>query len=221
MGTICPLQEVKYSDSVVEFRVEYVKSLVIYKLYTGFVALELVVTWLSSMSFGYVGYAAGAKFWCLQALLLVTLILIWALHFLSIKEGMHITVLMLSLLLNFVGVRIVASGERLWNSVEQEIFHRSGNEKGTPPHAYCRIVYEIVLLSQFLDREKISRVFVHEYIERSSIRYCLAFLIQGDTSLELCYRYVYPGLPSLQRIFSLCSDEVWKESKNQQRSVFK
>jgi hypothetical protein len=135
MGTICPLQEVKYSDSVVEFRVEYVKSLVIYKLYTGFVAIELLVTWLSSTSFGYAAYAEGAKFWCLQALLLATLILIWALHFLSIKEGMHATVLMLSLLFNFVGVRIVASGERLWHSVEQEIFHGSGNEKGTPVYS--------------------------------------------------------------------------------------
>jgi hypothetical protein len=83
------------------------------------------------------------------------------------------------------------------------------------------MVFISVYLMQFLDREKISRVFIHEYIEGSSIRYCLAFLIHGDSKLELCYRYAYPGLPALQKIFSMCSEEVWKESKSHHRSKFR
>ena len=61
---------------------------------------------------------------------------------------------------------------------------------------------------QFLDHDKVARVFIHEFIEGSSVHYCLAFLVPGEPKLLLSYRYVYPGLSNVQRVFQLCAEEI-------------
>jgi hypothetical protein len=55
--------------------------------------------------------------------------------------------------------------------------------------------------SEFLERDKISKVFIHECIKRSSICYQLAFLLHGENRLSLSFNYIYPGLIALKRVF--------------------
>lgn len=55
--------------------------------------------------------------------------------------------------------------------------------------------------TEFLERNKINKVFIHECIKRSSICYQLAFLLHGENRLSLSFNYVYPGLIALKRVF--------------------
>lgn len=56
--------------------------------------------------------------------------------------------------------------------------------------------------TKFLYCDKINQVFIHESIVGSKVMYQLAFRIHGENKLSLCFRYVYPGLNALQKVFS-------------------
>ena len=68
------------------------------------------------------------------------------------------------------------------------------------------VILTRVTFTQFLDKDKISGVIVHESIVGSSVRYRLAFLMRDEAKLSLSFTHLYPGLPDLQRVYKACAD---------------
>jgi hypothetical protein len=62
----------------------------------------------------------------------------------------------------------------------------------------------ICLFEQFLDKDKITGVIVHECIVGSSVRYELAFLMRDESKLSLSFKHLYPGLKDLTRVYKAC-----------------
>mmetsp|Transcript_28568 Transcript_28568/g.39314 ORF Transcript_28568/g.39314 Transcript_28568/m.39314 type:complete len:165 (-) Transcript_28568:3-497(-) len=56
----------------------------------------------------------------------------------------------------------------------------------------------------FLETDKIERVFIHEYIHGSQVKFSLAFLLAGDNRLTLAFNIIYPGFKNLQKIYMNC-----------------
>lgn len=63
-----------------------------------------------------------------------------------------------------------------------------------------------LFLIQFLDKDKIVGVIVHETIVGSRIRYELAFLMRDEAKLSLSFTYLYPGLADLRKVYKACAD---------------
>ena len=61
--------------------------------------------------------------------------------------------------------------------------------------------------TKFLYRDKISSVFIHEYIKGSAVCYSLAFTTYGEDRLNMCFTEVYPGLQALVKVYNIFSHE--------------
>ena len=59
---------------------------------------------------------------------------------------------------------------------------------------------------QFLDKDKISGVIVHEAIVGSSVKYELAFLMRDEPKLSISFTHLYPGLGNLRRVYKACAE---------------
>jgi hypothetical protein len=62
---------------------------------------------------------------------------------------------------------------------------------------------------KFFDKDKIKRIFIHEYIQGSYVRYRLIFH-HYDVSYpytekySIPFKFVYPGVFALQQVYSCC-----------------
>lgn len=98
--------------------------------------------------------------------------------------------------------------------IQLRILYRSGSEETKVfleaflveiPAIVISLLTSITIV-QFLDKDKIAGVIVHESIVGSSVRYKLAFLMRDEAKLSLSFTHLYPGLPDLQRVYKACAD---------------
>lgn len=61
---------------------------------------------------------------------------------------------------------------------------------------------------QFIDRDKVDGIFMHECIRGCKIHYHLAFLLHCNKRLALSFKHVYPGFSELQRVYTACK-KLW------------
>ena len=66
--------------------------------------------------------------------------------------------------------------------------------------------YNLFAIVQFLDKDKISGVIVHEAIVGSSVQYELAFLMRDEPKLSISFAHLYPGLANLRRVYKACAE---------------
>lgn len=52
----------------------------------------------------------------------------------------------------------------------------------------------------FIEVDKLDRVFIHEYIYRSEVKFSIAILAKGDNRLLLSFKHLYPGFQNLQKV---------------------
>lgn len=96
--------------------------------------------------------------------------------------------------------------------IQLRVLYRSGNEetkvRGVTISALSGIPVLLIYLIwiQFLDKDKIVGVIVHETIVGSRIRYELAFLMRDEAKLSLSFTYLYPGLADLRKVYKACAD---------------
>lgn len=98
--------------------------------------------------------------------------------------------------------------------IQLRILYRSGSEETKVVaqsqiliFATMQIVHPLITISiQFLDKDKITGVIVHEVIVGSIIRYELAFTLRDEAKLSLSFTHLYPGLDDLKRVYKACAD---------------
>lgn len=57
---------------------------------------------------------------------------------------------------------------------------------------------------KFIEAEKLERVFIHEYIYRSQVKFSLAVIISGEKRLHLVFKHLYPGFNNLRLVYMNC-----------------
>jgi GPI-GlcNAc transferase complex, PIG-H component len=57
---------------------------------------------------------------------------------------------------------------------------------------------------KFLERAKIERILIHEFIHGSSVCFALGFLVCESNLLVLAFKDVYPGLEFIKRVYLKC-----------------
>lgn len=58
-----------------------------------------------------------------------------------------------------------------------------------------------VVKTKFLGDGSINAVLLHESIQGMRVLYAIAFVVQGEKRLTLCFKHVYPGLPFLRSVY--------------------
>eukprot|EP01039_Chlorochromonas_danica_P004602 gene4602-5044_t len=56
----------------------------------------------------------------------------------------------------------------------------------------------------FFDKDRLEGVFIHEFIQGSTVQACLAFLLEGEERLILAFDNCYPGYQALQTVYRNC-----------------
>jgi GPI-GlcNAc transferase complex, PIG-H component len=69
----------------------------------------------------------------------------------------------------------------------------------------CLVLYDVDPC-QFIDRDKLTSVFLHESIRGTQVCYDLAFSVQNQAKLSLSFVHVYPGVDALKRVFGVCME---------------
>lgn len=65
-----------------------------------------------------------------------------------------------------------------------------------------KLYYSIgAVKTKFIGDSSINAILIHESIHGSGVRYALAFIIQGDKKLTLCFSHVYPGIRNLTIVY--------------------
>jgi len=58
-----------------------------------------------------------------------------------------------------------------------------------------------IVKTKFLGDASINAIILHESIRGSGVWYALAFAVQGEKRLTLCFEHVYPGLTNLHTVY--------------------
>jgi hypothetical protein len=61
---------------------------------------------------------------------------------------------------------------------------------------------------QFIEKDKIEGVFIHEYICGARIQNSLAIIISNETNLCLIFKHIYPGFEALKNVYCSCQNEL-------------
>jgi len=100
--------------------------------------------------------------------------------------------------IQLIGLAIIMLFYRL-SVIEESITVISGFFIQTKVKFFCGVERNL-----FLETDKIERVFIHEYIHGSQVKFSLAFLLVGDNRLTLAFNIIYPGFKNLQKVYMYC-----------------
>ncbi len=60
---------------------------------------------------------------------------------------------------------------------------------------------------QFIDKDRLEAVFIHEYFYGSQVRYSVAFIIRDEDRLTLLFKFLNPGFLNIKRVYQECLKE--------------
>jgi hypothetical protein len=66
----------------------------------------------------------------------------------------------------------------------------------------------IIVYFQFIEKDMLRNVFLHEYIFRSQVKFSLAWIVRDRESLLLVFHDLYPGYAALKEVYLACFKEM-------------
>lgn len=62
--------------------------------------------------------------------------------------------------------------------------------------------------TEFLDKDRIEGILIHEYFYGSQVNYSLAFLVKEHARMSLLFKHLYPGFDKLRDVYWACKKDL-------------